>query len=648
MYDLHKLGWYSFQQLCHTILREILGQTVVSYLDTNDGGRDGAFSGKWAKQKGESFKGNFVFQCKFTSKSEHTLIMSDLNDEFSKIERLVKEGKCDSYGLLTNFGISGRMEEEVSSRLHDLGVKHTLVYWSPWINQQIHESKRLRMLVPRVYGLGDLSEILDERAYTQAKALLNSLREDLAKVIITDSYRRAAEALDKHGFVLLIGEPAAGKTTIASLLAMTALDQWGASTLKLDDADKVIQHWNPDNPSQFFWVDDAFGVTQYESYSSHSWNHVAAQIKAMLHSQRAKIVMTSRDYIYNRARKDLKDGAFPLLEESQVVIDVHKLRLSEKQQILYNHLKLGRQPGSFRTKIKPFLESIALQPNFVPETARRLSEPAFTKDLLIYEYSLIEFVDKPEQFLKGVLQGLGKDSKAALGLIYMRNNNLESPIELQQSEETALNRLGSTLGECTSALQAMKDSLVYFSNAEGSITWKFKHPTIGDAYASILIENPELLGIYIQGSPVEKLINQITCGPAGIDKAISVPPSLYTSVLDKLEGFSRTNDYKSGFLSSWQVESRVFSFLATRASPDFLRLYINKHPEVLDKASNPGLYLIARSEVSLAIRLYEYEIFPEINRKKFVTTVSEYAIKGDDVYALQSLEIRKLFTKRNS
>jgi hypothetical protein len=34
------------------------------------------------------------------------------------------------------------------------------------------------------------------------------------------TYGRAAEALNHHGFVLLIGEPAAGKTTIASMLSM--------------------------------------------------------------------------------------------------------------------------------------------------------------------------------------------------------------------------------------------------------------------------------------------------------------------------------------------------------------------------------------------------------------------------------------------
>ena len=47
MYDLHILGWHSFQQLCLTITREILGQTVESYLDSADAGKDGAFAGIW-------------------------------------------------------------------------------------------------------------------------------------------------------------------------------------------------------------------------------------------------------------------------------------------------------------------------------------------------------------------------------------------------------------------------------------------------------------------------------------------------------------------------------------------------------------------------------------------------------------------------
>jgi hypothetical protein len=196
-----------------------------------------------------------------------------------------------------------------------------------------------------------------------------SLKDDLSKVVLTTSYRKAAEALDRHGFVLLVDEPAAGKTTVASMLAVAALDQWGSSTLKLDTPEKVVDHWNPDEPSQLFWIDDAFGVMQYEAHLVHGWNHSFLPVQAMLR-RGAKIVMTTRDYIYQRARREIKQGAFPLLHESQVVIDVHDLSLDERRQILYNHLRLGTQPQSFRTKIKSYLESIARHNRFIPETAR--------------------------------------------------------------------------------------------------------------------------------------------------------------------------------------------------------------------------------------------------------------------------------------
>lgn len=643
MYDLHNLGWHSFQQLCLTIAREILGQTVESFLDSTDGGRDGAFTGIWTRHAHESLSGRFVIQCKFTSNRDYNLRASHLSDEVTKAKRLVGEGYCDCYILLTNAGLSGKEAEKIEILYKRAGVKQVLLYGSTWICQQIQENKRLRMLVPRIYGLGDLSQILDERAYAQARSLLASLREDLSKVVVTGAYKRAAAALDKHGFVLLIGEPAAGKTTIASLLAMAALDQWNAYTLKLDDPGKVVEHWNPDEPSQFFWLDDAFGVTQYESDLVHRWNHILPQIRTMLRKG-AKIVMTSRDYIYNRARKDLKESAFPLMRESQVVINVHDLTADEKRQILYNHLKLGMQPKAFRTRVKPHLEHVATHPRFIPETARRLADPIFTDGLNIDTYSLGEFVEKQEQFLQEVLQGLDNDSRAVLSLIYMRNDSLESPIELQESESLALERLGSSLGGCVMALESLNGSLLQYTHIGDNSIWRFKHPTIGDAFAGLLIQNPELLGIYVQGSPTGKLIDQVTCGDVALENAVVIPKALFSMMVCHLEEFSETVEYKSPWLSTWGARHRLQRFLAWRCSKDFLSLYVKKHPELLDRASQPGLFLSAVSEVELAVRLHEYGLLPEDKRQKFIATVSDYAVKGEDLYALEGYDLRQMFT----
>jgi hypothetical protein len=643
MYDLHILGWHSFQQLCLTITREILGQTVESFLDSSDAGKDGAFAGTWVPSKGEALSGRYVVQCKFTGKQDKTLTPSDVTEDVEKARKLVQNGRCDCYVLMTNAGLSGSAAEEIETLFTNAGVKQFLVFGSTWICQQISENKRLRMMVPRVYGLGDLSQILDERAYTQAKALLSSLREDLAKVVLTNAYRRAAEALDQHGFVLLIGEPAAGKTTIASMLSMGALDQWGASTLKLDTAEKVVDRWNPDEPSQFFWIDDAFGVTQYESFLVHGWNHALPMIRTMLRKS-AKIVMTSRDYIYKRARNDLKEGAFPLLRESQVVIDVHDLTAEEKQQILYNHIKLGKQDQQFRAEIKPHLPAIAANSRFVPETARRLADPLFTAELELNRYDLNDFVEKQEHFLQEVLRGLDEHSKAALALIYMRNDSLESPVTLEPSEREAIERLGSNLGGCLAALESLSGSLVQHTHSEQTAMWRFKHPTVGDAYAGILLESPELLGIYVHGSPIDKLLGQVTCGDVGLERAVVLSKGLFPLVLTRLSEVSAAKQYKSPFLARWIGQGRVDSFLASRCSRDFLLAYIEKHPDVLKRVSEPGLFLNSVAEVDLAIRLHELKLLPEEQRKHFVDTVIAFAIGGEDLYAIESLRIQSVFS----
>src|SRR3546814_3107353 len=105
---------------------------------------------------------------------------------------------CDTYLLITNAGMSGRTRVALEKRLRAAGVDQSLVLQSGWLEEQIRTSKRLRMLVPQMYGLGDLTQILDSRASAQARAVLDSMREDMSQVVVTRSYHFAAEALNRQ------------------------------------------------------------------------------------------------------------------------------------------------------------------------------------------------------------------------------------------------------------------------------------------------------------------------------------------------------------------------------------------------------------------------------------------------------------------
>ena len=123
MYNLHLLDWHSFQRLCHTITGKILGQTVESFLDTHDGGRDGAFSGKWSSAGQDDLFGQFVIQCKFTSKACAVLKASSLADEIEKAGNLVTQDLCDSYVLMTSAGTTGTENSKIKSLFRAVGVK---------------------------------------------------------------------------------------------------------------------------------------------------------------------------------------------------------------------------------------------------------------------------------------------------------------------------------------------------------------------------------------------------------------------------------------------------------------------------------------------------------------------------------------------
>ena len=238
-FRLHDMGWSAFQQLCHTVLREVLGQTVASFLDNNDGGRDGAFTGTWSPVPGQHYSGEFVVQCKHTTRAGKNLTKADLGDEIPKATALAKAGRCDVYILMTNAGMSGRSELAIKAELNGAGVHHVLIFGSTWLNHTIRETPRVRRLVPRLYGLGDLTQILDERAYRQAQAVLDAMRTDLAKLVLTGTYYDASQAVLTNGFVLLLGAPATGKTTIAAELALGAADEQGAAVVKLPSTGRL-------------------------------------------------------------------------------------------------------------------------------------------------------------------------------------------------------------------------------------------------------------------------------------------------------------------------------------------------------------------------------------------------------------------------
>ncbi len=605
-FDLHKLGWKAFEDLVICIFRDVLGQTFQSFADGADGGRDGAFHGEWSPQHGEKMSGSFTVQCKHTSKTGKSFPESIITEELPKVARLVSQGLSDNYILVTNHTIPAKMAKTAEKEFIAAGALSAKIYGAKWIDATIAERPSLRRLVPRLYGLGDLTQIVTHQAYRQAREVLDSLAPDLACFVPTNAYRKCAHALKEHGFVLLIGEPASGKTMIANLLALSAADEWDLQTLMLSGPEEFSQYWNPDDPGQFLWVDDAFGANQYDPVRVREWNHRLPKLKTAIHKG-ARVVFTSRDYIFNAAKNDLKISAFELFEDSRVVIEVEGLTELERQMILYNHLKCGKQTADFRKTVKPFLDNASATPKFLPEIARRFANPKFTADFHPSDANVSNFFDKPQKWLEDILSSLSAADKAAIALVFIAGGRLPVPMPEGKANLRTISTMRSSVGEVKAALYALNDSLLRRSKENGREYWEFRHPTIRDAFASIIGSNPEFIDIYLAGVTTEQMMREVTCGDMSLEGVkIVIPSERYGEVLDRLRALGRTG--------TWYNDP-VGSFLAVRCSGDFLQRY---YTEIEEMANLPTkIMMVQYYDDSLRIlrRLHEDGLLPEHIRK---------------------------------
>jgi hypothetical protein len=590
-YPLHKLGWKAFQDLCVGVAEECLRRPVQNFLPGNDAGRDGGFVGRWDGD--DPAAGESTIQCKFTSKEAHNLSLSMLGDEIEKAARLATKGLAHDYIILTNHAVTGESELAIRKAFQDAGVGKCRIFGSDFINRQIRTSSRLRMMAPRLYGLGDLNDVLDARAYAQAQLILSAMGDDLQRLVVTEAHRRSVRAISQHNIVLLLGPPAAGKSTIGASIAIGAADIWRSSTIRATSPEDVARHLSPD-AMQFFWIDDAWGNTQYQRQTAEAWNQVFPLMQGAM-KRGTRFLITSRDYIWRAAQSDLKLQAIPVLKSSQVVIDVQSLSTAEKAQILYNHIKLGDQPKAFRKAIKEFLPAIVERKDFLPETARRIGTRFFTGNMVVKETHVIGFFAKPQQFLLETISNLSDDCKAAIATIFLNGGIVRSPVSSGEFA-TAVSTFGSTEAKARHELQALNGSLLLLAEDEDGPYWTYKHPTVSDAFARYLAQTPELVELYLRGAKPETILFAVVCAGVKIGGSpLIVPNSLNDLLFEKIGKLPASN---------------LGTFLSYRSNATFSKMILASRSDVLNGARSFISPIHEDSDASLLVQLHRQGVLP--------------------------------------
>ncbi|WP_312030652.1 hypothetical protein [Methylosinus sp. H3A] len=517
--------------------------------------------------------------------------MNDLNPEIAHVEELVAAGQAHTYAFMTNMSVDAPVAAEMRAKLRQLGVRKPHVLGRQYIVRTIRSSARLRALVPQVYGLGDLTSIVDERLSEQSRALLASWIPKLRTYVPTQAHRDAVHAIAKHGVVLLLGNPSSGKSAIGAVISTIASENPDSTVLALTSPRDFEAGWNPNDPGRFFWIDDAFGSNVLRIDYVQDWTSAFAKLRAAIaHGNR--FLLTSRKHIYEAARLRLGQRNLPQFANDSAVVDVGDLAFEEKSQILYNHINFGGQSQSWRTSVKPHLTAVAAVNDFLPGIAERLGDPNFTKGLLPREASLVRFMEEPREHLIDTVNALDDQLQAALLLIYVHQSGFDPGNHDSSSAQAVAELTGFSLTRIQECFAELKGSFLKLSGTK----WIFSHPTISDALTEILRQKPHMMAALIRGATTDTILGSFTCeGSPLIRDALAIPSTLDDALVDRL---GRTPD-------EWYRNWMLFQFLAYRASEAVFAKSLRQFPNLLERscwktdlaANDPRIATFARANI---------------------------------------------------
>lgn len=597
------------------IMRVVLGETCSRFRPGPDGGRDGWFQGQATKLLREQNKmdGNFVVQCKHTSSHHQPLEKSDLAKEIKKVEPAAAKNPFH-FVLMTNRQVTAPHEQSIREAFESInGVGQCLVLGESWIEDTIDAHPRLLRLAPRLYGIGDLSQILSSVIQKQTEALLEDLAHSLRTFVPTDSYRRAEQALHEHRFVVLVGPPASGKSAIAANLCMVSIAQNpDERVLRIEHADQFKSTWSPADANTIYWVDDVFGETTLDSDRLREWSIALDKVEAA-RKRGARIVFCTRDYILAAASRQLKQSKLDIINDARVRVDVTVLSDAERDAILYNHVKCGDLAYEQKRSLKRYLSMLARLPQFSPELARRLGSQRFHSGLEYNEISLLRFFLRPVQHLRDIIHGLSGSEMAALAVCLLSNNSVPDPVPDDALADAVLMTYGVPMHQVREAFELLEGSLVRRVRSTTTQTWQFHHPSMIEALQEDLAAKSSQLVLYLQSARLPAILRDTTTLPPEPDsRLVFLTDSVYEQLVRRFE------------TAEVEAIEGIASYLVTKASDQFLSMLDIACASVIDRA----LSILPEPEsadlsVKLAVRLSRVEgtVLLSEARQLTVTTI---------------------------
>ncbi|MBE9466502.1 ATP-binding protein [Dyadobacter subterraneus] len=248
-----------------------------------------------------------------------------------------------------------------------------------------------------------LSEILNWNIKNRSHIFKEEeLKRRLRLFVETPFLSNARNFLTKNNFIIITGQPGAGKTTNAELLIYELIKDNYELVIIDDDIKDVERSLSDNNNKQIFYYDDFLGHTSYEiAKAKGSETALLKILRRVSFLENKKFIFTTRTFILNTAVGESERLRQFNIKAREGTINLEEYTSENKFQLLTNHIEESKISNQLKevlhkTDIKNFVVN---HRNFSPRSVEFItsSETITAETPESFEKFIKNNFDKPDE-----------------------------------------------------------------------------------------------------------------------------------------------------------------------------------------------------------------------------------------------------------
>jgi len=488
-YDFRNLSPIDFEVLVRDLIQEELRIRLESFKV----GRDKGIDFRYCPNKDQ----NLIVQAKrYIDTDYRSLFRALKRDEVPKVKQL----NPSRYILAISLGLTPVQKDNIVSLFQPFILSPSDVFAREDLNGLLYRHPKIERQHFKLWmaSAAIFEEILNSKLKNASRDELEKIRAHAKFYVQNESFRKALKILDTHNFCIIAGIPGIGKTILAEMICLYFVNL-GYEAVKVTGDISEASGLDYIHQKRLFYYDDFLGQTSLlDKLNKNEDQRLLDFIQAIQRSKISKLILTTREYILNQARRVYEKLAMTRFDLQTFIIDLSYYTRRIRAQILYNHIYFSDLTSHFKKKIlenKRYIEIID-HPNYNPRIIQFMTDPLRLSGVQPSEYWKIfrSNLDNPKDIWKHAFEEQLSQEARNLLLVMSTLPKEVFMEDLEKAFDVFHNKYAKNHGcdirgvDFEHAIRELESSFVISKKSRERTVVQFVNPSIQDFMTQYIIE----------------------------------------------------------------------------------------------------------------------------------------------------------------